>query len=155
QMVEVTSLQDGIVTISESVTPGLFVTARASEVKAGDVVAKRGRPIGAAELAVLASFGYHSVKVGATPRVAIISTGSELVDVATTPVGPQIRNSNSYTIGSYAESAGARVTNIGTIKDSLDVTRDLLDRIANEHEIVITSGGVSMGDYDLVKAALL
>src|SRR5262249_16277378 len=88
-------------------------------------------------------------------RVAIISTGSELVDVATKPVGPQIRNSNSYTIGSYAESAGARVTNIGTVEDSLATTREVLDRTPNDHQIVITSGGVSMGDYDLVKAALL
>jgi molybdenum cofactor synthesis domain-containing protein len=77
------------------------------------------------------------------------------VDVAAHPTGPQIRNSNSFTIGSYAEKAGALVTNFGTVGDSLDATGDLLSRAAEGHDIVITSGGVSMGDYDLVKSALV
>ena len=121
---------------------------------AGELVAEGGREIGAAEMAVLASFGYVRVKVGLRPRVAIISTGSELVDVSTKPTAAQIRNSNSYTLAAYALRAGAVVDNLGTVEDTLEATRDALVKAAEGHDVVITSGGVSMGDYDLVKAAL-
>src|SRR6185503_19102333 len=88
------------------------------------------------------------------PRIAIISTGSELIDVSATPSGAQIRNSNSYTLASYAESAGAIVDNLGTVEDTREATREALVDAARDRDMVITSGGVSMGDYDLVKAAL-
>ncbi len=154
QKIEVTETDGHFVTIKEAVTPGLFVTPHASEVSAGELVAERGREIGAAEMAVLASFGYVRVKVGLRPRVAIISTGSELVDVSTRPTAAQIRNSNSYTLAAYALGAGAIVDNLGTVEDTPEATRDALVRAAEGRDLVITSGGVSMGDYDLVKAAL-
>lgn len=154
QKVEVTRANGTSVEILESVTPGQFITPRASEIAAGEVIATPGREIGPAELAVLASFGYARVRVGRRPRVAVISTGSELVDVATKPEAAQIRNSNTYTIGAYAERAGAIVDDLGTVQDTPEATRDALIRAADNRDIVITSGGVSMGDYDLVKAAL-
>ncbi|MGA9773823.1 MAG: gephyrin-like molybdotransferase Glp [Blastocatellia bacterium] len=154
QKVEVTETDGHYVTIKEAVNPGQFVTPHASEVAAGDTVTERGRVIGAAEMAVLASFGYVSVKVGLRPRVAIISTGSELVDVSVVPTAAQIRNSNSYTLAAYAMRAGALVDNLGTVEDTREATRDALLRAAEGRDLVITSGGVSMGDYDLVKAAL-
>ena len=155
QKVEVTRANGISVEIMESVTPGQFITPRASEIAAGEVIATPGREIGPAELAVLASFGYARVRVGRRPRVAVISTGSELVDVATKPDAAQIRNSNTYTIGAYAERAGAIVDDLGTVEDTPEATRDALFRAADNRDIVITSGGVSMGDYDLVKAALI
>lgn len=155
QKVEVTRANGTSVEILESVTPGQFITPRASEIAAGEVIATPGREIGPAELAVLASFGYARVRVGRRPRVAVISTGSELVDVATKPEAAQIRNSNTYTIGAYAERAGAIVDDLGTVQDTLEATRDALMRAADNRDIVITSGGVSMGDYDLVKASLI
>ena len=154
QKVEVTEREGDFVNIHEAVKPGQFITRRASEVSEGERVAGSGRAIGAAELAALASFGYASVRVGRRPRVAVISTGSELVDVAHKPVGAQIRNSNCYTIAAYGEAAGARVQNLGTVEDSLPATRSALQRAAEANDVIITSGGVSMGDYDLVKAAL-
>ncbi|HLF83902.1 MAG TPA: gephyrin-like molybdotransferase Glp [Blastocatellia bacterium] len=154
QKVEVTRLKGDTVEILEAVTPGQFITPHASEVASGDVVAEAGREIGPAEMAVLASFGYAGVSVGRRPRVAVMSTGSELVDVSSKPSGAQIRNSNSYTLAAYAERAGARVDILGTVDDALEATRDALTRAADNCDIVITSGGVSMGDYDLVKAAL-
>ncbi|MFL6214351.1 MAG: gephyrin-like molybdotransferase Glp [Blastocatellia bacterium] len=154
QKVEVTERDGDFVIIREAVRPGQFITPRASEVRRGDIVAQSGRVIGAAELAALASFGYASLRVGQRPRVAVISTGSELVDVAERPVGAQIRNSNCYTIAAYAEGAGAVVENLGSVEDSLPATCAALERAAESNEVVITSGGVSMGDYDLVKAAL-
>lgn len=154
QKVEVTKSDGHFVIIEESVRPGQFVTPKASEVAAGQTIAEPGREIGPAEMAVLASFGYSRVRVGARPRVAVISTGSELVDVWENPAGAQIRNSNSYTIASYARRAGAAIDLLGTIEDTPEATRRALVEASGSRDIVVTSGGVSMGDYDLVKAAL-
>jgi molybdopterin molybdotransferase len=154
QKVEVTEPQGDSVAIHEAVKPGQFITRRASEVREGEKVAAAGRAIGAAELAALASFGYGHVRVGRRPRVAVISTGSELIEVDRKPVGAQIRNSNCYTLAAYGQAAGAVVENLGTVEDSLPATRSALARAAETNDVVITSGGVSMGDYDLVKAAL-
>jgi molybdenum cofactor synthesis domain-containing protein len=154
QKVEVTETDGQFVTIKEAVRPGQFITPRASEMSAGQVVAERGQAIGPALMAAVASFGYARVKVGRRPRVAIISTGSELVDVSTKPTAAQIRNSNCYTLASYAERAGAIVDNLGTVEDTPAATREALLRAADGRDMVITSGGVSMGDYDLVKASL-
>jgi molybdopterin molybdotransferase len=154
QKVEVTRANGHMVEILEPVTPGQFITRRASEVAAGEIVAETGREIGPAEMAVLASFGYASVRVGRRPRVAVISTGSELVKVSSKPSGAQIRNSNSYTLAAYAERAGAMVDVLGIVEDTPEATRLALIRAADNHDIVVSSGGVSMGDYDLVKAAL-
>jgi molybdenum cofactor synthesis domain-containing protein len=154
QKVEVTESGEHSVIIREPVRPGQFITPHASEIQKGEVAAESGRTIGAAEMAVLASFGYQAVRVGSRPRVAVLSTGSELVDVSAKPSGAQIRNSNSYTISSYALSAGAIVRNLGTVEDTADATRNALNAASEDSDIVITSGGVSMGDYDLVKAAL-
>ncbi len=154
QKIEVTQVNGNIVEILEPVSPGQFITSRASEVGAGAMVAEAGREIGAAEMAVLASFGYVSVTVGRRPRVAVMSTGSELVDVSIKPSGAQIRNSNSYTLAAYAERSGAVVDMLSSVEDTPEATRAALINAADNHDIVITSGGVSMGDYDLVKAGL-
>lgn len=154
QKVEVTRANGRAVEILESVAAGQFITPHASEVASGEIVAEAGREIGPAEMAVLASFGYASVKVGRRPRVAVMSTGSELLDVSSKPSGAQIRNSNSYTLAAYADRAGAIIDMLGTVEDTPEATRNALIRAADNRDIVITSGGVSMGDYDLVKAAL-
>lgn len=155
QKVEVTESEGDFVIIKEPVGPGQFITPRASEVGRGEVVARAGRTVGPAEMSVLASFGYAKVRVGRAPRVAVISTGSELVEVSERPSIAQIRNSNSYTIAAYARRAGAMVENLGTVEDTISSTREALLRASEKRHIVITSGGVSMGDYDLVKAALI
>jgi len=154
QKIEVTRANGQTVEILEPVSPGQFITPHASEVASGEIVAKAGQEIGPAEMAVLASFGYSAVRVGRSPRVAVMSTGSELIDVSSKPTGAQIRNSNSYTLAAYAERAGARVDILDTVVDTAAATRDALVRAADNRDVVITSGGVSMGDYDLVKAAL-
>ncbi|MCI0487552.1 MAG: molybdopterin molybdotransferase MoeA [Blastocatellia bacterium] len=154
QKVEVTETDGENVIIKEPVKPGQFITPRASETAAGERIAERGQKIGPAEMSVLASFGYAQVETGKRPRVAVLSTGSELVEVSALPVGAQIRNSNSYTIASYAEQAGAVVDLLGTIEDTIQSTCRALLEASEDRDLVITSGGVSMGDYDLVKAAL-
>jgi molybdopterin molybdotransferase len=155
QKVEVTASDDVTVTINETVKPGQFITPRASEISEGEIVAHSGRQIAAAEMAVLASFGYATVKVFKKPKVGVISTGSELVEVSSKPSAAQIRNSNSYSIAAYVECAGASVDNLGTVIDTPEATREALLTAFEGRDMVITSGGVSMGDYDLVKASLL
>jgi molybdopterin molybdotransferase len=155
QKVEVTRAEGNEVEIMEPVSPGQFITPHASEIAAGETVAKSGHEAGAAEMAVLASFGYSRVRVGRRPRVAVLSTGSELVEVSTKPSAAQIRNSNTYTLAAYAAQAGAVVDMLGIVEDTPEATRDALIKASDNRDIVITSGGVSMGDYDLVKAALL
>ena len=154
QKVEVTCANGRTVDILEPVKPGQFITPHASEVGSGERVGPAGVEIGPAEMAVLASFGYASVSVGRRPRVAIMSTGSELIDVSSKPSGAQIRNSNSYTLAAYAERAGALTDILKTVEDTPEATQSALIQAADSHDIVISSGGVSMGDYDLVKASL-
>jgi molybdenum cofactor synthesis domain-containing protein len=154
QKIEVTRANGHTVEILESVKLGQFITPRASEVVAGQVVASAGNEVGPPELAVLASFGYANVKVGKQPHVAVLSTGSELVEVSAKPTAAQIRNSNSYTIAAYAQRAGATVDLLDTVQDTPEATKKALLKASDNRDIVITSGGVSMGDYDLVKAAL-
>ncbi len=155
QKIEVTRQDGDWVEILEPVTAAQFITARASEARAGESIARDRRTIGAAEMAALASFGYARVKVGRRPRVAALSTGSELVAVSAKPIAAEIRNSNAYSIAAYSKSAGAVVEILDTVKDSLEATREALLDAAVSRDVVITSGGVSMGDYDLVKAALM
>jgi molybdenum cofactor synthesis domain-containing protein len=155
QKVEVTESDGVSVIIKEPVKAGQFITPRASEITRGEIVARSGRQIKAAEMAVLASFGYAEVKVFQKPKVGVISTGSELVAVSEHPSAAQIRNSNSYSIAAYAQRAGAEVDNLGTVIDTPEATREALLKAFEERDVVITSGGVSMGDYDLVKATLL
>jgi molybdenum cofactor synthesis domain-containing protein len=155
QKVEVTESDGVTVTLNEPVKSGQFITPRASEITRGAIVARSGRQIAAAEMAVLASFGYASVSVFQKPKVGVISTGSELVAVSQKPSAAQIRNSNSYSLAAYAERAGAEVDNLGTVIDTPEATREALLNAFEGRHVVITSGGVSMGDYDLVKATLL
>jgi molybdopterin molybdotransferase len=155
QKIEVTESDGARVIIKEPVKAGQFITPRASEITQGAIVAHSGRLIAAAEMAVLASFGYDQVKVFQKPRVGVMSTGSELVAVSEKPSAAQIRNSNSYSLAAYAERAGAEVDNLGTVIDTPEATREALSNAFEGRDVVITSGGVSMGDYDLVKATLL
>lgn len=155
QKIEVTETFNHTVEIKEAVKPGQFITPHASEIARGERVLKPGGAIGPAQMAALASFGRAHVKVGCRPRVAVFSTGSELVPVSVKPQGAQIRNSNSYTLAAYAELAGATSEIFPTVVDTPQATRDALLKASEHRDLVITSGGVSMGDYDLVEAALL
>src|SRR5882762_992515 len=156
QQVELTREIDrnAIVEILESVEAGRSIVRQAAEIKAGETVLRAGEDINAAMIATLASFGYAQVKVGCRPRVAIMATGSELVDVDKEPAPDQIRDSNNYTLAAYAKLAGATVERLPL---AVDDTRELKRQIAAaaEHsDVLITSGGVSMGIYDFTKAAL-
>lgn len=154
QQIEVIKVADGWIEVQKAVQPGQFITPRGVEARAGDVMVRFGEHISPAVAAVLASFGHARLQVWRRPRIALLSTGTELVEVAETPGPSQIRNSNTYSLAGYAESAGAEVVSSGIVRDDFAATREAIAAALNIADVVMLSGGVSMGDYDLVKPAL-
>jgi molybdenum cofactor synthesis domain len=123
---------------------------KGAEAKKGDRLLEPGRKLGLADVGLLAGTGKPSVLVSRRPRVAIVATGDELVDVSDTPQAGQIRNSNSFTLYTQTETAGAEASVLGIARDNLDDLRAKIGR-GFEHDILLVSGGVSMGKYDLVE----
>jgi molybdopterin molybdotransferase len=156
QQVELTREVDGaeFVEILEPAANGRSIVRRASEIKAGETVLRAGDDINAAMIATLASFGYAEVKVGRRPRVAVMATGSELVDLDEKPGRDQIRDSNNYTIAAYAALAGATVERLPLAVDDTEELKKQISEAASQSDVLITSGGVSMGVYDFTRAAL-
>jgi molybdopterin molybdotransferase len=156
QQVELTRELDGgaEVEILEPASPGRSIVTRAAEIKAGETVLNAGEHITAATMAVLASFGYAQVKVGKRPRVAVLATGSELVSIDEKPGMDQIRDSNNLSIGAYAQIAGAIVERLPLAGDDLASLKLEITEAATRTDILITSGGVSVGVYDFTKLAL-
>lgn len=156
QQVELThELKDGtVVELLESVETGRSVVKRGAEIKAGEIVLNEGTTINAAMMAVLAAFGYSKVNVLRRPRVGVLATGTELVPVDQKPGQDQIRDSNNYSIGSYAELAGAVVERLPVTGDQTSMLRTQIAEAAERCDMIVTSGGVSMGVYDVTKSAL-
>src|SRR6476620_457502 len=140
--------------ILDTVQQGRSIVRRGSEIKSGEKVLSAGDRICAASMAVLASFGCAEVMVGRQPRVAILATGSELVAVNQKPGKDQIRDSNNLTIAAYAELAGAIVERLPLAGDDPNLLKRQIQEAAVRSDIVITSGGVSVGAYDFTKPAL-
>ena len=156
QQVEVTrESEDGaLVEIERATEPGQFYVPRGSEITAGERVLAAGEEITAARSAVLASFGYASVPVGGRPRVAVLATGTELVPVGEKPGRDQIRDSNTYSLAAYARLAGAAVERLPFAGDDPELLRREIAEAAARSDVLVLSGGVSMGRYDFTKAAL-
>ena len=156
QQVELThELKDGtVVELLESVESGKSIVQRGAEIQAGEVVLRAGTTINAAMMAVLAAFGYAQVEVFLKPRVAVLATGTELVAVDQKPGQDQIRDSNNYSISAYAELAGAVAERMPLTGDETSLLKTQLAEAAKRCDLIVTSGGVSMGVYDVTKAAL-
>ena len=132
---------------------GANVRAAGEDIAPGRVVVARGTALGAADLGALASVGCATVVVHRRPTVAIVSTGSELVEVDEIPGPGQVVNSNAYTLAAAASAAGAMATVLPIVRDrEADIHASLLE--ASRADVVLTSGGVSVGELDLVKDAL-
>jgi molybdopterin molybdotransferase len=136
------------------VRQGENVRQRAEEVRAGEAVLLAGEMMGPAGIGLAASVGHAEVWVRRLPRVAIVSTGDELVSVTEKPGPGQIRNSNSYSLAAQVVWAGGEPHILGIARDTEDATRELLER-APEFDMMVTTGGVSMGDFDVVKKVLM
>ena len=142
------------VEIIQPVLPGRSIVARGTEIKAGETALRAGEQIGAAAMAVLASFGYAQINVGQQPKVAVLATGSELVEIVQRPGRDQIRDSNNFSIGAYAELAGAIVERLPLAGDDTSLLKRQITEAAERSDVVVTSGGVSVGVYDFTKPAL-
>ena len=127
---------------------------KGEDVKEGDIVLKKGKLLKPQDIAVLASVGHTKVKVGRKPAIGIISTGDELVEPEIKPGTAAIRNSNAFQIAAQIERTGADSKYYGIAPDDEKTTLDLISNGISENDILILSGGVSMGDYDFVPSLL-
>ena len=126
------------------------IAPRGSEAKAGAVVLAAGHRVGPAEIAVMATFGYERVKVYGRPRIAIFATGDELVEFYQTPRPGQIRNSNAYCLAAQLRLIGLEPDYLGIVRDDREeLRRKMLEGL--ERDVLIITGGVSMGEYDFVR----
>jgi len=126
------------------------ISLKGEDIKAGEVVIPKGTLIRPQHIAVLASVGCTQPVVSIRPRVGILATGNELVQPACRPGPSQIRNSNSFQITAQVESMGAVARNYGIAKDTDKDINKMFKKAVEENDVVIVSGGVSMGDFDLV-----
>jgi molybdenum cofactor synthesis domain-containing protein len=142
------------VTVRRSVASGVAVRPVADDVRAGDVVFAAGTVMNAAGAGVLASINARRVSVYPRAKVALLSTGDELITDGSPLVRGQIRESNLTMLELLIAAAECEVTNYGVVKDDEAVLEQTLRDAAARHDAIVTSGGVSMGDFDVVKAVL-
>jgi molybdopterin molybdotransferase len=150
--IENVSFEDGKITINEEVPKANAVRPIGEGYKSGDVLIKKGTKIGFANIGVMAGLNQVMVKVSVRPRVAVIATGSEILDLGEYSQNPaQIRSSNNYTLAALFESAGAEVIQLGTAPDNKDALMETFKNALSCADILVSTGGVSVGDYDFVK----
>ncbi|HJW85775.1 MAG TPA: gephyrin-like molybdotransferase Glp [Candidatus Brocadiaceae bacterium] len=125
------------------------ISNRGEDMRVGQTVLFKGTPIRPQEIGILATVGKSTVEVFPAPTVGVISTGDELVDVERKPSHVQIRNSNGYSLSAQARRLGADVELLGVVKDTKKEIFDMIQR-GLKKDVLIMSGGVSMGEYDLV-----
>ncbi|MCZ7572341.1 MAG: molybdopterin molybdotransferase MoeA [Ardenticatenaceae bacterium] len=145
----------GRVAILAAAVDGQNVREPGEDLRAGSVVIPRGQLLRPAEIGVLAALGRATVPVVRRPRVAILATGDELVAIDE-PLAPgKIRNSNEYTAAALVEQAGGTPIPLGIARDNVaDLTAKVREGLAHDVDLFLTSAGVSVGDYDIVKHVL-
>jgi len=150
--VELTSEHDGLVEIAAPASPGAHIRPRGGDVRAGEVVVEAGSRLGAAQVGALAAAGVATVTCAARPRVALLATGSELRAPGERLAPGQIYESNRTTVAVVLEGAGAVVERLPVVVDEDAAHAESLSR-ALESDVVVTTGGVSVGPHDLVRAS--
>jgi molybdopterin molybdotransferase len=146
---------DQTVRIMRGTVPGRYIAPRGSDARAGQVVLRSGTLLDAAQMAVAASVGAAEVAVFAKPRVAVLSTGDELVPVSEQPGANQIRNSNNVMLVALLRKLGCAVSDVGTARDDPQVIRAAMERALTEHAALFVTGGMSMGTHDYVPRVIL
>jgi molybdopterin molybdotransferase len=142
------------VAIHRSVRTGECVRRAGEDLAAGAIALAPGAALGPQQIALLAAVGHDRVLVRPRPRVVVISTGSELIEVGKRPGFGEIADSNSYMLAAAARDAGADAYRVGIVPDDHAKLLDVLDSQLLRADLIITSGGVSMGAFDVVKQAL-
>jgi molybdopterin molybdotransferase len=153
--VEDTSEDDGKVRIETAPEKGKSVRPPGGDVAAGTTVFPAGKRLTAAHVGVLATIGVAEPLVASLPKVAVMSTGDELVPADTAELGPgMIRDSNRPMLVALVADAGATPLDMGRIPDDADALRAAIGEAAVASDMIVTSGGVSMGDFDVTKLVL-
>ena len=142
------------VSFTAPVKVGNNIRYAGEEAKEGQTIVELGEVINTAGIGFLASCGITSVPTYRTPKVAIIATGSELVDPAQTPGRGQIRNSNSYAMAAQAIACGAEPCVLPICKDTFEGLKEAVSAAVREYDFVITTGGAANGDFDFIKAVV-
>jgi molybdopterin molybdotransferase len=144
----------GGVRVDELPAPGMAIRRQGEDVMKGHVVLRAGHRLDAAAIGLAATVGRARLDVAARPRVALFSTGDELV-MPGEPLPPgAIYNSNRFMLGALLRGQGCVVTDLGNVPDRLDATRAMLREAAQGHDLILSSGGVSVGEEDHLKPAL-
>jgi molybdopterin molybdotransferase len=144
---------NGTVTMERPLETGMNVAPRGSEGPAGTLLLQRGVRLDYAAIALLAATGHAAVDVYRKPRVAILPTGDEIVDVDQTPLPHQIRNSNAWSLAAQVARAGGEPNVLPVAPDDQEKTRQLIEE-GLDADLLLLSGGVSAGKYDVVEPAL-
>jgi molybdopterin molybdotransferase len=152
-MIEFTSRSQDVVSFSRATQPGQNFVPRGCEARAGDTALPTGLRLGFAELAVAAQVGRSTLNCHEKPRVAILSTGDEVVPLTETPGPFHIRNSNSISLAAQIRLAGGDPVPLGNALDRVDDLGGKIEQGLGE-DVLVLSGGVSLGKYDLVEAVL-
>jgi len=153
-MVEEVKLAGEVVTTPSPLRAGANFHAPGADVRAGEKVAAAGTQLGAAELGLAAALGFPRLPVRRRPRVALLSTGDELVEVGEKPGRGQIVDSNRWALLAALREAGAEVRGLGIGPDEPEALRKLVVDVLREVDVLVTSGGVSVGTHDLIKPLL-
>ncbi|WP_433341461.1 molybdopterin molybdotransferase MoeA [Streptomyces sp. CA-253872] len=144
----------GTVRVFRPAEPGAHVRDAGSDVREGDLALAAGTVLGPPQLGLLAAVGRDTVRVRPRPRVVVLATGSELVQPGEALAPGQIHDSNSFTLTAAAREAGALAFRVGAIGDDAETLRATIEDQLIRADLVVTSGGVSVGAYDVVKEAL-
>lgn len=150
---EETESISGNVRILRPVLPGSNIILKGEEVKEGELLLKQGFYLTPSAIGLLASVGFAQVEVYRRPRVGLLSTGIEIVDVGQPLHAAKIYNSNSYTLRGMLEKVGCEVMASLIVADRIEETVEALRKVADT-DVVISTGGASVGDYDVVRHAL-
>ena len=149
-MVEDSEEADSTVRILGPARPG-YIRKRAENLRVGQEALERGTHLGPAEISLAATMGHGEIEVVVRPKVAVISTGDELVPPGAELSDGQIHESNSFGVAVLIERIGGQAVRYDVVQDTIDGLRSTLDSAANECDAILTSGGISMGEWDLVR----
>ena len=143
----------GMIEIREVAKPGVFIRRVGLHFAAGDLCVKKGRALTARDIGILAASGHSEVSVRKRPSVAILSTGDELVSPGISPGADQIIGSNSFSLAAAVSGWGGISLDLGIAPDRIDAIASAAER-ARQADILVTTGGASVGEYDLVQTSL-